>query len=294
MADQACRGGREKGEQPAIAGAQHQHVADEDAAAENPQIGARQRAGPDRVGPERGRGFPKRAPHGDESDDAVDHQEPEDRAPAEGDRQMRAQDGPDDRRDSVQRHDIGEHLRRPFAVEQVPDDGARQHRSRAGREPLDEAEGEKGFDRGRERAARDRRHEHGECDKKNRPPAEAVGDRPVNELTPGDPGQEDAEAELDRAVGDTEIGRCQRHRRQGGIDRQRQRRHQHAEKHRCGDEPEPVSSAVRGFAHAPFSPSAIMLPRKPRSRRLRSACSESESPAMPWRLIAATSGITMS
>ena len=114
--------------------------------------------------------------------------------------------------------------------------------------PCSQTKGEQRFDRGRERRARRAKREEGEAGEHDRLAAEAVGERPYQERSGRETGEEDRDRRRRFRLGRVEIGLEERQARQRHIDRQWRQDRQRGEKQR---EAEPMDVEAHHQAGAP-------------------------------------------
>ena len=170
------------------------------------------------------------------ADNADQRHDEEDHPPGRQRNHRAAEQRRQDRRNAEHQHDQRHQPRRVRARMQVAHDRARDGHAGAGADALDEAGDDQPFDRGRQTASdrADRVKRHAEIER--RPPAMAVGDRPVNDLAARDREEERDEAALRGSGRGPEIGGNRGQCRQVHVDRERADRGQQAQHDRVARE----------------------------------------------------------
>ncbi|MNN17877.1 hypothetical protein D3C81_1310740 [compost metagenome] len=152
----------------------------------------------------------------------------EDRLPA-GQRQQRPARGRrKNRRQSHHQHQLGEHLRRVDRIAQVAYHRTRHHHAGTASQGLDETRSDQPVEARRQRADERSQGEQRHAEQQRRAPAEAVGQRPVEQLTNGQPDEIGRQTVLHVLDVGGEGLRQRRKTRQVEIDRQRRKRRQGA------------------------------------------------------------------
>ncbi len=196
-----------------------QHVADEEAITEQPQIlpertGHRLTRQPGRIGfrqPERDRHQAHRAEQ---------RQQDEDRRPAERRQQRAARHRREDRRQAHHQHQLREHLGAGHRVAQVTHHGTRYHHAGTATERLDETHADQPVHGRRKGAGQRCQGEERHADQQRPAPPIAIGQRPVDQLTDGQADEIGRQRKLHVIDTGAERLRQQGERRQVHVDRQ--------------------------------------------------------------------------
>ena len=188
--------------------------------------------------------------------------EPEGRAPARPFAQKAAQGRRQRRRDVLAERDPAHDQRHLLEGVGVARHRAADHRAGSGTQSLQDAQADQPADRGREGAGEGRDGEEDQAAQQHRPAAEAVAERPVEELADGEAQHVGGERELD-AVGAGAERRADRghHRR---VDAHGQRA-EAAQRHQQGD----VAGGTRSETHFLAASAAPSAPKSPPSCRHR-------------------------
>ncbi len=171
-------------------------------------------------------GLRQQAPHRRQRHGADRGEDQEDRAPAERDQDIAADQRRQQRRGAHHQQHARQHLDRGGGIEQVAHHGARRHHAGAGAQRLEQSQAGERADRRCQGAAERGDGEQHQTGIERRLAAEAVGQRSEESLPRGEAEEERRQGALGRRSAGGEVVRQRGQRRQVHVDRERRERGQ--------------------------------------------------------------------